>query len=65
MSKVGVRLLRVTMSAWGIDSEFFQRGLKLDPTGSGAGYARIAVAARESRPDAAAECWRGSVLRGA
>lgn len=53
------------MSAWGIDSEFFQRGLKLDPTGSGAGYARIAVAARESRPDAAAECWRGSVLRGA
>jgi hypothetical protein len=51
-------LLGVNMTAWGIDSEFFQRGLKLDPRGCGAGYARIAVAARATSPEDAAECAR-------
>jgi hypothetical protein len=44
------------MTKWDIDSEFFQRGLELDPRGCGAGYARIAVAARASSPRDAAEC---------
>ena len=44
------------MVRWGVDSEFFQRGVKLDPTGCGAGWARIAVAARASDPREAQEC---------
>lgn len=48
----------VTMSDWGIDSESFQYGVKRDPTASGAGWARIAVAARASSPEDAAECAR-------
>jgi hypothetical protein len=50
--------LGVATSDWGIDSEFFQYGVKLDPTACGAGWARIAVAARASSPQDAAECAR-------
>jgi hypothetical protein len=46
------------MHAWGIESDFFQRGLALDSRGCGAGYARIAVAARVCNPQDAAECAR-------
>jgi hypothetical protein len=46
------------MNAWDVESELFQRGLKLDPTGHGAGWARIAVAARVTSPEDAEECAR-------
>jgi hypothetical protein len=49
------------MTTWGIESEFFQRGLELDPDGCGAGWARIAVAARETSPEDAFECARRAV----
>lgn len=50
--------LGVTMSDWGLDSESFQYGVKRDPTAGGVGWARIAVAARASSPEDAAECAR-------
>jgi hypothetical protein len=43
---------------WDIEGDFFQRGLALDSRGCGAGYARIAVAARVCNPEDAAECAR-------
>jgi hypothetical protein len=49
------------MTAWDVDSEFFQLGVALDPTGFGAGWARIAVAARNTSPADAFECARRAV----
>jgi hypothetical protein len=49
------------MTSWGIESEFFRLGLELDPKGWGAGWARIAVAARDVNPVDAFECARRAV----
>jgi hypothetical protein len=49
------------MNAWEIGGELFQLGIALDPRGFGAGWARIAVAARTTRPADAFECARRAV----
>jgi hypothetical protein len=49
------------MTTWGIESDFFQLGLELDPIGRGASWARIAVAARETSPVDSFECARRAV----
>jgi hypothetical protein len=46
------------MASWNTDSEFFHLGLELDPDGCGAGWARIAIAARDWSPPDARECAR-------
>jgi hypothetical protein len=43
---------------WDLDSDSFHEGLRLDPDGCGAGWARIAIAARDSSPKDALECAR-------
>jgi hypothetical protein len=42
--------------AWHVDSDAFQDGLKMDLSGCGAGWARIAVALRGTKPAEAREC---------
>ena len=44
------------MATWNTDSEFFHIGLRLDPDGYGAGWARIAIAAWETSLEDAVEC---------
>jgi hypothetical protein len=44
------------MALWGTTEEFFEAGLELDPSGCGAGWARIAIAARVTDPVDALEC---------
>ena len=44
--------------AWNTESEPFHLGLRLDPDGCGAGWARIAIAARDTSPEDALECAR-------
>ncbi len=43
---------------WNIDSEPFHTGLRLDPDGCGAGWARIAIATRCTSPAESLECAR-------
>lgn len=43
---------------WNIDSDSFHEGLRLDPDGCGAGWARIAIATRSASPGEALECAR-------
>jgi hypothetical protein len=43
---------------WDLYSESFHQGLRLDPDGCGAGWARIAIATRSTRPGEAYECAR-------
>jgi hypothetical protein len=43
---------------WDVDSESFHEGLRLDPDGCGAGWARIAIASRNVSPAEALECAR-------
>jgi hypothetical protein len=63
MQSQGTNALRGVLSAaimapWNTDSEFFQMALKQDPKGRGAGWARIAIAARATSPWDAMECAR-------
>jgi hypothetical protein len=44
------------MGLWGTTEELFEAGLELDPSGCGAGWARIAIAARVTDPVDALEC---------
>jgi hypothetical protein len=44
------------MGLWGMTEEFFQAGLAMDPSGCGAGWARIAIAEFNTDPTDALEC---------
>jgi hypothetical protein len=41
---------------WNVDSEPFHEGLRRDPAGCGAGWARIAIATRQKDPREALDC---------
>jgi hypothetical protein len=49
------------MGLWGMTEEFFEAGLALDPSGCGAGWARIAIAECATDPVDALECARRAV----
>jgi hypothetical protein len=44
------------MKGWDVDSEAFHEGLRKDPVGCGAGWARIAIATRKKDPLEALDC---------
>jgi hypothetical protein len=49
------------MGLWGTTEEFFEAGLAMDPSGCGAGWARIAIAECATDPVDALECARRAV----